>query len=273
MVGPARAVGALAVISILAGFAQAPVPPPVRTSVPGPTATEPASLLQVQLPPDVNGDGGVVVKPQDPRNSAPPDCARLKCVALTMDDGPVPQTASVLALLRREQVHATFFLIGRNAELHPEIVRRMLADGNAVGNHSWTHPEFWRMSKKAIRRELARTDAVIKKATGERPTLVRPPYGEVNAKVRKVAKDRGDALILWDVDPLDWKDHKAKTVVKRVLAHARRGSIILTHDVWPSTRHAYKAIIRGLKARGFTLVTVPELLAGKARPGRVYLRR
>lgn len=256
--------GVLAALSVLVGLAQAPSMPAVPVPVSSPTASEPGSLLQVQLPPD----GGA--SPVRPGTPAPPDCSRLKCVALTMDDGPVPHTADVLALLRREHVHATFFLIGQNAKLHPGIVRRMFADGNAVGNHSWNHPQFWLLSEKAVRGQLGRTDALLRKITGTRPTLVRPPYGEVDGKVRKVAKDHGDALILWDVDPLDWKDRKADTVVKRVLAQARRNSIILTHDVWPSTRHAYARIIEGLKARGFTLVTVPELLAGKAKPGKVF---
>jgi peptidoglycan/xylan/chitin deacetylase (PgdA/CDA1 family) len=232
------------------------------------TPSTPPSVLQVQRPTEVAGDAAPPVAPP----ARPPDCARLKCIALTMDDGPVAHTSAVLALLRKEKVHATFFVMGVNARKYPALVRRMLADGNAVGNHSWDHPQFWHLSEKQIRSELARTDNLLKKITGVRPTLVRPPFGEVDPKVRTVARSRGQALILWNVDPQDWKDHDPKLVTKRVLSHARRNAIILSHDVWPSTRHAYAGIIRGLKAKGFTLVTVPELLAGRAKPGKVYTR-
>jgi peptidoglycan/xylan/chitin deacetylase (PgdA/CDA1 family) len=273
-----RAIGILASASLLAGLLQplhtvevsAPTvvaQAPVTVTA---TVTVSASPLQAPLPPDP-----VVTKPpvkRPPKSSKPVNCAKLKCVALTMDDGPVGATAKVLSLLRKKHVHATFFVLGAQARAHPAIVRRMLADGNAVGNHSWNHPQFWHLSKSAIRHQLARTDAVLKRITGKRPVMVRPPYGEFNAKVRSVARAHGQELVLWDVDPQDWKDRKAKTVVKRVLKHARRGSIILTHDVWPSTRHAYGRIIDGLKARGFTLVTVPQLLHSKTSPGRVYSR-
>jgi len=184
----------------------------------------------------------------------------------------VSGTADLLRVLKRKHVRATFFVLGQQVTAHPAIIRRMVAEGHVIGNHSWNHPEFWGMSAKAIRRQLARTDHAVASITGHRPTLVRTPFGEINARVRKIARSRGDALILWDVDPLDWKKHSAKVVAKRVITHARRGSIILSHDVWPSTRHAYARIIDGLRAKGFTLVTVPELLGHRLKPGRVYLR-
>lgn len=276
MWGAVRVAGVLAAVSVLAGAAQPSVPRTaahVGSSPAATTGSAPSTALALQLRvADAAKPGGGPTS-EEGTAGANPDCAKLKCVALTMDDGPVAHTADVLALLRREKVHATFFLLGQNARKHPALVRRMIADGNVVGNHSWNHPEFWHLSRKAIRHQLARTDALLKRITGKRPTLVRPPFGEVDARVRKVARDRGQPLILWDVDPTDWKDHKASTVAKRVVTRARRGSIILTHDVWPSTRHAYARIIHGLKARGFTLVTVPQLLGDKTRPGRAYFRR
>lgn len=267
-----QVVGVLAGVSLLTGLAEPSLPasePPVvaRTQAAPPPAF-PADLPTVAAPAPPPPDAGTPTP-----EAAPVDCAKLKCVALTMDDGPVAKTGALLALLRRKHVHATFFVLGRQAKAHPAIIRRMLADGNVIGNHSWDHPEFWGLSAKRVRAQLARTDAVLAKITGRRPTLVRPPFGEVNHTVKKVAKSRGQALVLWDVDPLDWKKHKASVVAKRVIAHARRGSIILTHDVWPSTRHAYARIIDGLRAKGFTLVTVPELLGHKVKPGRVYSRR
>lgn len=265
-----RVMGILAAASVLAGLVQPAQSVPLSspradapTATAGPSTSPPPVIPSV---PSVPEPPGKETKPK------PVDCAKLKCVALTFDDGPVGGTADLLAVLRRKHVHATFFVLGQQAKAHPAIIRRMAADGHVIGNHSWDHPEFWGLSAKAIRRQLARTDHVLAAITGHRPTLVRPPFGELNARIRKVARSRGDSLILWDVDPLDWKKHSAKVVAKRVIRQARRGSIILSHDVWPSTRHAYARIIDGLRAKGFTLVTVPELLGHRARPGRVYLR-
>jgi peptidoglycan/xylan/chitin deacetylase (PgdA/CDA1 family) len=230
---------------------------PVVTTLPDPPAA---------AAPDPSAPGN------PPVNAEPPDCAKLKCVALTMDDGPVPGTAHVLALLKRKGVHATFFVVGQLARRRPALLRRMVAEGNVVGNHSWNHPEFFGKKAKMIRGQLVRTDAAIHRAIGHDPVLMRPPFGEVTPNVRKTSRSLGEAVVIWDVDPLDWKDRKSSTVAHRVVTQARRGSIILTHDSLKTTRAAYADIIDGLRARGFTLVTVPELFGGKMVAGRVYLR-
>jgi peptidoglycan/xylan/chitin deacetylase (PgdA/CDA1 family) len=190
-----------------------------------------------------------------------------------MDDGPVPGTARVLDLLKRKGVHATFFVVGQMARRHPALLRRMLAEGHVVGNHSWNHPEFFGEPAKMIRGQLEHTNTVLHRATGQYPVLMRPPFGEVTPKVRKTARSLHEAVVLWDVDPVDWKDRKASTVAHRVVKQAKRGSIILTHDSLKTTRAAYSRIIDGLHARGFTLVTVPQLFGGKMTAGKVYLRR
>lgn len=286
MVGAVRVVGILASLSLLAGTATQWEAAPSATSAPAVSARASVRASHLALVPveTTAPRDGSTTKPKKPkkrattvkqaaspqRASEPPNCAKLKCVALTMDDGPVANTVRVLNLLRREQVHATFFVVGVNASAHPAIIRRMVADGNAVGNHSWNHPQFWHLSAAAIRRQLARTDSLLKRITGSRPTIVRTPFGEFDARVRAIARSRGQALIQWSVDPQDWRDHNSKLVTKRVLKSVHRNSIILSHDVWPTTRHAYAGIISGLKAKGYTLVTVPELLAGHQRPGVVY---
>jgi peptidoglycan/xylan/chitin deacetylase (PgdA/CDA1 family) len=187
-----------------------------------------------------------------------------------MDDGPVPATAKVLDLLKRKQVHVTFFVVGEMARLQPGLVARMVREGHVVGNHSWSHPEFFGEPAKAMRSQLIRTDKVLHRATGHDPVLMRPPFGEVTRKVSNLCRKLGEAVVLWSVDPMDWKDRKASTVAKRVIHRAKRGSIILTHDSLKTTRKAYSRIIDGLRARGFTLVTVPQLFAGKLKPGKVY---
>jgi len=282
-----RSVVVLAGVSLLGGLWQ-PVPAAPSTSVTAVAAWRPATvdarLVGTGFPAAVDAAAVLVADPTpDPvvapaddtepaADEGPVDCAKLKCVALTLDDGPVGGTSRLLDLLRRKHARVTFFVLGEHARAHPGIVRRMVAEGHAVGNHSWNHPQFWHLSRAQLRSQLARTDATLKRITGTRPRLVRPPFGQVDGDVRAVARARGQALVLWNVDPLDWKDHKASTVARRVVAHARRGSIILTHDVWPSTRHAYARIIDGLRAKGFTLVTVPELLGSAPKPGRVDTR-
>ncbi|MFZ0530956.1 MAG: polysaccharide deacetylase family protein, partial [Propionicimonas sp.] len=201
----------------------------------------------------------------------PVDCAQAKCVALTLDDGPVPGTATVLDLFAKEKVRATFFVLGRNAKAHSKLIRRMIAEGHLVGNHSWSHPEFWKTSKAKIRKQLVRTDRLLA-ALGARPTLMRPPYGEWDARVAAVTRSLDLAAILWSVDPVDWRSRNTKKVVKQVLRQVKRGSIILTHDSLKPTRKAYPAIIKGLRAKGYTLVTVTELLDGNLRAGKRYFR-
>ena len=160
-----------------------------------------------------------------------------------MDDGPVPGTAQVLNLLKRKGVHATFFVVGHLARRHPALLRRMVAEGHAVGNHSWNHPEFFGAPGRTIRGQLMHTDAAVRRATGHDPVLMRPPFGEVTGTVRKISRALHEAIVLWDVDPLDWKDRKVSTVVHRVVKQAKRGSIILTHDSLKTTRAAYSRII------------------------------
>ncbi len=276
-----RLLAVLSCVAVLAGFApQLPAQPAAGEpdQVAQPLA---AAQLTVRTPiplvaalPDPP-----TAEPGDPSSpvarvgiAESPDCAKLKCVALTMDDGPVPGTAQVLNLLKRKRVHVTFFVVGQLARLHPALLRRMVAEGHVVGNHSWSHPEFFGQATRMIRGQLVHTDAAVHRATGHDPVLMRPPFGEVTARVRKVSRALNEAVVLWDVDPLDWKDRKVSTVVNRVLKQAKRGSIILTHDSLKTTRAAYSRIIDGLRARGFTLVTVPELLGGHLKAGKVYLR-
>lgn len=222
--------------------------------------------------------------PEDPAATSPAgssasaasrvvDCAEVRCAALTFDDGPVAETVELLDMLRDKGVPATFFTVGSNVANHPEILKRMVAEGHVVGNHTYDHPQLTRLGEAAIRKEITRTNALIEKATGRRPTLLRPPYGATNASVRAVAADLGMAQVMWNVDPEDWKDRNSAIVTRRVLANTRNGSIVLSHDIHATTRAAYARIIDGLRERGFTLVTVPELFGGQMSPGKSYFGR
>jgi peptidoglycan/xylan/chitin deacetylase (PgdA/CDA1 family) len=198
------------------------------------------------------------------------DCRKARCIALTFDDGPVTQTASVLSALKARGARATFFVLGGMARQHPGLLRRMLAEGHAIGNHSWDHPQFFRMSSDAIRKEIRATDSAIRAATGVRPVMMRPPFGEQDARIRRSIRAAGDAVVLWNVDTEDWKYRDSKRLIGYVTKHAKRNAIVLMHDVRPTTRAAVPAIVAKLQAKGYTLVTVPELLRGRLKPGRVF---
>jgi peptidoglycan/xylan/chitin deacetylase (PgdA/CDA1 family) len=188
--------------------------------------------------------------------------SRRHIVALTFDDGPWSDTPAVVATLERFHVRATFFLIGRQVPGHGGLLRRELADGDTLGNHSFTHPDLARIGGTAG--QLRRTDAAIERASGGyRPCVFRPPYGSVNAAVRHAAQQFGLSTILWDVDPRDWSRPGTAAIVRRVLSAVHNGAIVIMHDGGGprgQTLGALPTIIRGLRRRHFGFATVPELL-------------
>ncbi len=188
-------------------------------------------------------------------------------IAMTFDDGPsATLTPKLLDLLAAHHIKATFFVIGENVAEHSEIVERAAHEGHEIGNHSWSHPNFAKMSDEGVRRELRRTEDAIKSAIGARPTLLRPPYGSLTARQKRWIHDEfGYQIILWDVDPLDWKRPGAAVVCNRILKETRAGSIVLSHDIHPGTIEAMPRTFDQLEAKGFKFVTVSELIR-MARP-------
>ncbi|HEX4640875.1 MAG TPA: polysaccharide deacetylase family protein, partial [Chthoniobacterales bacterium] len=154
-------------------------------------------------------------------------------IALTFDDGPnATLTPKLLDLLAARHLKATFFVVGQNAADHPEILRRAVREGHEIANHSWSHPNLGKMSDEAVRRELQRTDDAIAAAIGKRPTLMRPPYGSLTARQKKwIHEEFGYRIIIWDVDPLDWKRPGPSVVTARILKETHAGSIVLSHDI------------------------------------------
>jgi peptidoglycan-N-acetylglucosamine deacetylase len=183
-------------------------------------------------------------------------------IAMTFDDGPSGRlTPKLLDLLAAHHIKATFFVIGENVAEHPEIVARAAREGHEIGNHSWSHPNFGKMSDESVRRQLQQTDDAIKGATGKRPTLMRPPYGSITAREKHWIHDEfGYDIILWDVDPYDWKRPGPAVVRSRILKETRPGSIVLSHDIHPGTIEAMPSTFDELEAKGFKFVTVSELI-------------
>jgi peptidoglycan-N-acetylglucosamine deacetylase len=187
-----------------------------------------------------------------------------KEVALSFDDGPYPLTPSFVRMLKANGAVATFFMIGSQvtpayrATLHEE-----LRDGDALGDHTWSHPDLARLSGAEVRSQLRGTREVIRRESGYRPCVFRPPYGDYNGSVISIARSLGLATIIWDVDPSDYALPGTAAIEQRVLAQTTPGSIILSHDGGGprgQTLAAYPAIIRALRARGYRFVTVPQLL-------------
>src|SRR6266481_3885955 len=190
-------------------------------------------------------------------------------IALTFDDGPsAALTPKLLDLLAARHIKATFFVIGENVAEHPEIVARAAREGHEIANHSWSHPNLAKMSQESVRSQLQRTDDAIKSATGKSPTLLRPPYGSITDHEKKWIHDQyGYDIILWDVDPLDWKRPGPAVVRNRILKETRAGSIVLSHDIHPGTIEAMPSTFDELEAKGFKFVTVSELIRmAAARP-------
>ncbi|MEY2500050.1 MAG: peptidoglycan-N-acetylglucosamine deacetylase [Verrucomicrobiota bacterium] len=188
-------------------------------------------------------------------------------IALTFDDGPnATLTPKLLDLLAARHLKATFFVVGQNAADHPDILKRAVREGHEIANHSWSHPNLGKMSDEAVRRELQKTDDAIAAAIGKRPTLLRPPYGSITAHQKKwIHEEFGYRIIIWDVDPLDWKRPGPSVVTARILKETKAGSIVLAHDIHPPTIEAMPATFDQLMKKGFKSVTVTELL-GMATP-------
>lgn len=188
------------------------------------------------------------------------NCAEVKCVALTFDDGPGAATGKLLDILEEKNVPATFFPVGRMVKENPELVKRMHEQGHQLGNHTWTHPLLTRLSADKIKSEISKTADIVREVTGQEMTIYRPPYGGRNAKVDEAVSLPG---ILWDVDTLDWKHKNTARTTEVAIKNSTAGSIVLMHDIHAPTVDAVPAIIDGLRKRGFTLVTYDMLMSGK----------
>src|ERR1043166_1813943 len=190
-------------------------------------------------------------------------------IAMTFDDGPsAALTPKLLDILAAHHIKATFFVLGEMVAEHPEILARAAREGHEIASHSWSHPNLAKMSQEGVRSQLQRTDDVIKNAIGSRPTLFRPPYGSITERQKRWIHDEfGYDIILWDVDPLDWKRPGPAVVRNRILKETGPGSIVLSHDIHPGTIEAMPSTFDELEAKGFKFVTVSELIRmAAARP-------
>jgi peptidoglycan/xylan/chitin deacetylase (PgdA/CDA1 family) len=189
-----------------------------------------------------------------------------KEVAIGFDDGPSPQTQAFVEMLERNHAHATFFVIGRQlSSRYTAVLDRELRDGDAIGDHTFSHPDLVR--RDGATSQLQRTLGAVRALSGYTPCVFRPPYGSYDPAVVRDAGALGLATVLWNVDPADYSQPGAGAIVRRVLAQVQPGSIIVSHDGGGNraqTLAAYPRIIRALRARGYRIVTVPQLLGFRA---------
>ncbi|RXS79028.1 polysaccharide deacetylase family protein [Streptomyces sp. TM32] len=200
------------------------------------------------------------------------DCRKAKCVALTFDAGPSENTNHLLDILKREKVHATFFMLGKNhIEKRPAEVKRIDAEGHELANHTWSHQILTDIRPETAWGEISRVQDAVRKITGKSPTLMRPPQGRTDKDVSKISKELGVAQVLWSVTAKDYETNDSALITKRVLEQTERDGIILLHDIYRGTVPAVPGILKELKKRGYTVVTVSQLLSpAKPEPGMVY---
>jgi peptidoglycan/xylan/chitin deacetylase (PgdA/CDA1 family) len=195
--------------------------------------------------------------------------ARKREVALTFDDGPGPYTPQLLSVLERLHVHATFFVIGEMLRYFSASALREIRDGDVIGDHTETHPEMASLSAHDQYEELFEQIARIELLGGPRPDLFRPPYGSFNATTMRQLHHLHLLMVLWSADTDDYLRPGVATIEQRALAAAQPGAIILMHDAGgdrSQTIAALPGIVRGLRARGLRMVTVPQLLKDDPPP-------
>lgn len=181
-----------------------------------------------------------------------------KYVALTFDDGPSRKCTSVLLDgLKERDVHATFFLMGKNIEGNEDIVKRMSDEGHLIGNHSYEHIQLTKAGPEAVCEAVEHTQKQIEAITGKRPEYIRPPYGDWNEELEE---EIGMTPVLWSVDSLDWKLKDTGKILRRVLKDVKDGDIILLHDIFSSSVEAALELIDILQKEGYVFVTADELL-------------
>ncbi len=180
-----------------------------------------------------------------------PDCA------LTFDDGPADHTGALLDALAAKSVKATFFVVGVKVRRHPELVRRMIAEGHEVENHSYDHPDMLKLSEPERLREIADTDALLE-GLGATPHFFRPPYGAYDAQLVADARRDGLEVVLWSHDSEDWRYHTVATIEGKILPGASHGAhgVFLFHDLQAPTVTLMPAILDELAAKGCRFVTV-----------------
>jgi len=183
-------------------------------------------------------------------------------IALTFDDGPTPGvTDLILDELKRRDLKATFFMIGRHIAAAPKLARRVLAEGHEIGNHTYTHPKLTTLPDTAVEAEIQKTQDIIAETLNFRSAWFRPPYGLLRQNQAPMLKAKNLGIVLWNVDPGDWAQPGEAKIIGTILAQITPGAVIVCHDRHLQTANSLPAMLDGLLARGFKPVTISTLLS------------
>jgi peptidoglycan/xylan/chitin deacetylase (PgdA/CDA1 family) len=184
-----------------------------------------------------------------------------KEIAITFDDGPHPAyTPKLLQILKQYDAKATFFIVGEMAEKYPDLVRAELADGHEIANHTYHHVNLTKIPDSSVPIEIQACGDVLKGITGRRPHLFRPPGGDYDSQVVNSSESLGYTMVLWTDDPGDYASPGLRVIENRTLGKATKGGIILIHDGVQQTVEVLPMLLKTLKDKGFTFVTVDELM-------------
>lgn len=190
----------------------------------------------------------------------------IKKVALTFDDGPNGiYTEKLLDGLKERNVKATFFITGENIKENENLIVRMHKEGHLLGNHTFSHVNLGELSFEEACREINETNAYIYNLTGFEVSHLRPPFGVCSEKVKN---EMNMAVVMWDVDPLDWKDQSSDIVKSRILKNVKSGDIILLHDIFPSSVDAALNVVDELQRKGYVFVRIDEMNESKKITGK-----
>lgn len=186
------------------------------------------------------------------------DCKARKCLALTFDDGPSPETGEVVAAFTKAGQGATFFQLGDMIQQNPAGVKSVALSGSEVASHTWRHVALTTQDNTPATYQIKHNAQELQKITGEWPIMIRPPYGDHNARINKVIGGQGQVIVQWSIDTLDWKTLSTEKTIEAA-TKAQAGDIVLMHDIHPTTVAGVPDIVQNLVKAGFTLVPVSEL--------------
>lgn len=188
-----------------------------------------------------------------------------KKIALTFDDGPSEFTLQVLELLKKYNVRAAFFCIGKNIEKHPEIVKQIIAEGHLAGNHSYSHSKFFDFyNAKKIKAEIEKTDELLKKFTSKKINFFRPPYGVTTPSIRRALKITGHKTIGWNIRSLDGGTKNQELIFNRIIKRVSPGGIVLLHDTASHSVLVLEQFLQFLQQNNYEVISIEELLNLKA---------
>lgn len=183
-----------------------------------------------------------------------------KIIAFTFDDGPSYNTIKIVNTLVKYDSKATFFLVGNKIEKYAKTMDVLVKNGMDIGNHTYSHKELTKLSNKEILKEIDLTNEVIYNKTGIKPMFLRPSYGAMNKRIKKLSTM---PIIIWNIDTLDWKYHNSNKIKDKILKYVSDGDIILMHDTYVATLNAIEMVIPELKKQGYKIVSVSELFKYK----------